>query len=547
MRDDLLEPATGPRPGRGPRLRLVCINDVYTLENLPRLRTLIEALRREDPADALLVTLAGDFVAPSLLSSLDRGRGMVDCMNALPVDVVTFGNHEDDIGIEALRQRVAEFRGVWLATNLRGFQPPLPERHVVEVAAPGGRRLRVGLLGVVMIDPAVYRAAPFGGAAAEAPAAAVARVAAELQGEGCACVLALTHQPLSEDRRLALQQRDPPLPLLIGGHEHQPLIEEVGGALLVKAGADAARAVVVDLAWPAAAAAGPGLDLPRARARLVEVAAFPEDPALRARVDAHLAPLRELQAATLVALPPGAVLSSVGTRWQQTSLGTLLCDRLRDALGADCCLFNGGGIRGARDYAERLTYGDLEVELPFDNEVDVVALPGQVLADAIAASRARAPVEWGAFLQVDSGVVVTAGGALLSVAGEPFDAARTYRVALIRELLLGLDGIEPLSRYGRAHPERVPPAGSGRGVRVVLVEAFAVDLWRQLGGFSALDADGDGAVTAEELSAAIERAGGAVGSRLQAQQVLEALDADHDRRISREEAESRTPRPAKPT
>ena len=54
-----------------PTVRIIAINDVYSLANLPRLRTLVEHHRTNQPADLFLVTLAGDFVGPSILSSLD--------------------------------------------------------------------------------------------------------------------------------------------------------------------------------------------------------------------------------------------------------------------------------------------------------------------------------------------------------------------------------------------------------------------------------------------------------------------------------------------
>jgi hypothetical protein len=38
-----------------------------------------------------IVVLPGDFVAPSLLSSLDRGKGMIDMMNRVGVNYVCFG------------------------------------------------------------------------------------------------------------------------------------------------------------------------------------------------------------------------------------------------------------------------------------------------------------------------------------------------------------------------------------------------------------------------------------------------------------------------
>ena len=57
----------------------------------------------------MLVTLAGDFVAPSMLSSLDKGAGMIDAL--IGVTHVCFGNHEDDIPIDELRGARASFPG----------------------------------------------------------------------------------------------------------------------------------------------------------------------------------------------------------------------------------------------------------------------------------------------------------------------------------------------------------------------------------------------------------------------------------------------------
>ena len=232
-------------------------------------------------------------------------------------------------------------------------------------------------------------------------------------------------------------------------------------------------------------------------------------------------------------LGPGESLSSIGTRVRQTSIGALLCSRLRDALGADGCLINGGGIRGARVYTTHLTYGDLETELPFDNEAVVVSLPGQVVRDAVAASRRLAPVESGGFLQVDDGMAVDpVSRGVLAVGGAPLELYRLYRIAIMRGLLLGLDGVEPLVSYARAHPELVPPAGSGRETKVILVETFARSLWRSLGGFAEVDRDGDGRVTGSEVAAALSRVTGEPPSEIAANLVVRALDADGDATIS---------------
>ncbi len=469
------------------------------------------------------MTLAGDFLAPSVLSSLDDGRGMVACLNAIGVTHVTFGNHENDIPRASLLARIDELRATWLATNVHDFARALPEHDVVDV---GG--IRVGLLGVVLIDPLIYRRPPFG-ATLEAPQPAALREVARLTGElGCSWVVALTHQSADDDRLLARALRGAPA-LVLGGHEHVPLDEDIAGIRVLKAGAEASHALVIDAVWEK-----PGA--PEVSARRVPVADYPEDAELRALVDRQLAPVRALATATLVELGADAALSSVGMRVRQTSVGALVCTRLRDVLDAEACVFNAGGIRAARDYAERFTYGDLEAEVPFDNEVVVISIPGSVLRDSIVASRALAPQEHGGFLQVDDGIDLDASGAVTHVGKTPIDPDRIYRVATIRDLCFGLDHLEPLVAYVRAVPTAVPPAGGFRTPRELLVRAFAISLWKQLGGFAALDANHDGRVSPDEVTAALGAARHGDTSELLGEMVVHAFDVDRDDAVEPGEA-----------
>ena len=508
-----------------PHLRIVAVSDVYVLDNLPRLATLVAAARAG--CDRLIVALPGDFLAPSVLSSLDNGRGMVACLNAVGVTHVTFGNHEDDVPHRALLARIAELHAVWLGSNVHLPERELPDIDIVTVGAA-----RVGLFGVCLADPLMFRGTPFL-ARLDDPHAVAVREVARLTGElGCSWVVALTHQAADDDRVLAHDLRGQPV-FVIGSHEHVPLDETIDGIRLMKAGADATLAIVIDAVWTDPAAP------PAVTARLEPVAGHAEDPAVRALVDEHMAPVAALATATLLDIPPGQALSSVGARARQTSIGALVCSRIRDVLGADACVFNAGGIRAARDYTAGFTYGDLEAEVPFDNEVVVLAMPGRVLADAIASSRAAAPAERGGFLQVDDQIVVDAGNRVTAIAGAPFDPDRAYRVALVRELCFGLDRIEPLVAFARAHPDAIPPAGGARTPKELLVRSFALALWRELGGFAALDADGDGRVVTAEVAAALARAHPGV-SPLVAELVVRALDENHDGSVSPDEARALT-------
>ena len=535
--------------GRGPSLRLVCFNDVYTLDNLPRLLNLVRHHRAHSPADRTLVTLAGDFIGPSMLSSLDKGRSMIECLNAIGVTHVIFGNHEDDIEPSELRQRIAEFSGTWLATNTPEFQPTLPAHDIITVQHPAGRSVRVGLVGVVMSDETVYRRRPFGGVSIEPQNACALQVSERLLSQqGVCCVIPLTHQDLEDDRVLAQTPLSVPFPAVIGGHEHKVYLEQYGSTWLIKAGCDAIHAAIVDLVWPAEAPVD-GQDLPTVTVTLDDSVKYPDDEPLRALVNQRMQAVKALEAATLLPIPEGVVLSSIGTRVKQTSVGTLLCTRIRDALHADGCLLNGGGVRGNREYRKIFTYGNLKAELPFDNEIVVVPMPGSVLQDAIVSSRASAPNESGGFLQVDDRIVVAdEPRALLQVAGQPFDRERTYRIAIMRNLMFGMDHIEPLSNYTKQNPGRVPPDGSGRDIKLVLIDAFSVSLWQQLGGFASVDTDHDGRVTDRELAQAVSQLTSEPASPITIELMMRAIDKDHDGSISiQESAALGNEKPAEPT
>lgn len=533
-------PPITPALAEGPSLRIVCINDVYTLDNLPRLKSLVRHHRESRPADRFLVTLAGDFLAPSILSSLDKGAAMIDCLNAIPLTHVVFGNHEDDVGMAELTRRVTEFRGAWLNTNMRTFRPQLSTHQILEVARAGGRTIRVGLLGVLADQKNLYRPGAFGGHAIEpANQTALGWTRRLFQEDGCACVIPITHQDRSDDHALARAQRDPRFPLIIAGHDHELLVDDIDGCWVVKAGSEAASAVVVDLVWPAEAPPAGTPDLPAVTLAVHPVGEFPEDPDMRARVDRHLLNVHKLDTATLFQIPPGTRLSSVGVKTRQTSMATVLCSHVRDALDADGCLLHGGGVRGERDYEGRVTYADLKAMLPYTNEVVVATMPGRVVRDAVAMSRADARAGSSGFLQVDDRTTVEEPGHVVTaIGGVPIDLDRDYRIATVQGLFGGMDQIEPLIEHARARPEAVPPRDSGREIKVVLVDAFSVELWQHLGRFQDIDADHDGAVTSGELEAAIARTTAEAPSDIVVHDVLRVFDADGDGRITPQEAEA---------
>ena len=196
---------------RSNTLTLVAVNDVYDLEHLPKLRTLVDAVKAERAGGTVITTLAGDFLSPSVLSSLDRGRGMVQVLNAVGIGYACLGNHEADVGLKALRKRLGEFDATLINSNVPGAVDGAPATSVVEL--PGGKR--VGLLGLLTSEPGVFRKDVFRGLKIEDALATAKALSAELRAHGAAAVVALTHQSIDADLELS---RAGCVDLVVGGH-----------------------------------------------------------------------------------------------------------------------------------------------------------------------------------------------------------------------------------------------------------------------------------------------------------------------------------------
>ncbi|MCR5746924.1 MAG: bifunctional metallophosphatase/5'-nucleotidase [Lachnospiraceae bacterium] len=89
-------------------------------------------------------------------------------------------------------------------------------------------------------------------------------------------------------------------------------------------------------------------------------------------------------------------------RNNETNLGDLFSDAIKEASGAEIGLINGGGVRKNLLKGD-ITYGNLLDLSPLGNEISVMKMKGQVLLDALEFSVSFFPEDFGGFLQV-SGV-----------------------------------------------------------------------------------------------------------------------------------------------
>eukprot|EP00607_Mallomonas_marina_P010970 CAMPEP_0182424222 /NCGR_PEP_ID=MMETSP1167-20130531/10384_1 /TAXON_ID=2988 /ORGANISM="Mallomonas Sp, Strain CCMP3275" /LENGTH=594 /DNA_ID=CAMNT_0024603845 /DNA_START=458 /DNA_END=2242 /DNA_ORIENTATION=+ len=418
----------------------------------------------------------------------------------------------------------------------------LPEYEILEVKGINQTR-RVALIGLNTEDPMIYRPGSFGGCTIE-PILPKARELYEKlrEYERVDAVIPLTHQDIPLDRELAETGL---FPVIIGGHDHDPYLENIRNCTVVKSGINGHLISICSLTWEDAQTSDPVVTV-----EVREAMSYDAKPEVREAVKEHLKLLDELNNSSLCKIPVGFELSSVNTRYQPTSLGTFLCSTLKDALGSDVVLLAGGNVRANRSYVEEksFSYAHLKSEMPFSNEMVQIHLPGRVISDMITHSRALSlrspPEENPGYIQADKGMLWNRStNSVRKINNAPVDLTKMYRVELPWVMLNGLDDITPLLMYKEAvkdTPFNIDRTEeSGIPAKDVIVAHFSRMLLFQMvhsEKFSDIDVDGDGEISREEFRHLAKKKFGADGmSEMVVDNMFSIADKDGSGSISRQE------------
>jgi 2',3'-cyclic-nucleotide 2'-phosphodiesterase (5'-nucleotidase family) len=407
--------------------------------------TLLEEERQK--SDYSITTVNGDFLSPCILSVFDKGAHRVDLFNQMGVDVVSVGNHEFDFGPGEVLKRVEESHFPWLAANALGMdgQPFTGPKQTMIFDVEG---LKVGIFGLITVEtpelsstekkvcfsPLVYTAK---------------HMIEELKREGAEVIVALTHLLISEDRQLAAEV--PEIHVILGGHDHDPITWYDDRTFIHKSGQNADYLLRLDLilekndltnyvdvfpSW--------SVILNKGKERHPEVAAT---------VDTL-----QMQLQTITEEPIGVMgmyCNSLYTnvRSQESEIGNLMADALRDSCGADLAILTGGTIRGGRFYepGQVISLNDLLIELPFANFNVMVQVSGKSILEALENGVSQIEGKAGRFPQV-SGIqfaydISKSPGKRIRdvfVQGKRLDLQKLYLVATTNYMFNGGDGYSML-------------------------------------------------------------------------------------------------------
>ena len=496
--------------GETARIRIIQITDVYTLKNFPHVKTLISEKKAEVESlgGKTISILTGDFLAPYLLSSFDKGSGMVDILNKTPIDYVIWGNHEHDLEHEEVMKREKEYKGIWINSNMKSHESfegskCQVDRAIIDVSSPDGSNNRkLGMLGVLSSSESLYKPGAFGGATIDDPWECMKEYNEKLKNEdGCDMVLPLCHLYEIQDERTC---NEFDFPVIMSGHDHHRVDRMVNGTRLLKPGMDAHYAIVMDLIWKSKSCDG----TPDINVETIPVADFAPDTQLVKDVERAYSVLDPLLKTDLTRIPQKySPLSSRGVREQRSTMATYLCSQIKVALNlgqtrsirdnCDCVMIKGGNIRGERDYDQfNFTLEGLRTEMQEEEGVHIFLVPGYALEGCMKETWYGPNPGW---MQYDDGIDVDTEGKITAIGGFPLNKQAIYRVGSFQDLHIDYGGQPTLAKYFEENPKGLPDHDAGMGCHVLLLKLFSHGIWKKL--WCLLDADGDGEITTDELKA----------------------------------------------
>lgn len=396
-----------------------------------RIAAAIEAIRREQGRDSVLVIDGGDTIQGSGVAALTEGAAIIPALNGLGIDVGVPGNWEVVYGTPVLRQRIEEIAHPLIAANVRDTQSGERVFEPYLVREVGG--VRVAVVGYT--DPEVPLRQPPAyskGFSYDGPEDLRGLVDEVRTKHGAEVVLLASHIGLA--KAVALAGDLPGVDLHLSSDTHERTYEPIErhGTWIVEPGAFGSFLGRLDLE------VRDGRITDR-RWELIELTAsrFPEEaPEVRTRVDESLAPLKDrldhVIGHTEAPLARYAIT--------ETTLDNLLSDALREATGTDIALSNGFRF-GTPILPGPITQFDLWNAYPIVTPLKTGVVTGRQLLDfwerelenVFATNPAK---RFGGWLPRPSGMEVTfeagapAGERVreIRVGGEPLELDRRYSI-----------------------------------------------------------------------------------------------------------------------
>ena len=423
-------------------------DDIDHVGGIAQLATLIEQVRAQEGTSFLLD--AGDIFTGTL-AKLTRGELPFELMTTMDYDAMCIGNHEFEYGWWVLRDAMQRAPFPVLAANLFYRDTDIPFTQQWTILERDG--FRIGVVGIFGTDAATALFPPhLEGLEVRDPVAAARTAVSRLRDEVDLVVL-LTHQgktaPMQTDDEadtavhrdidadIALAGAVEGVDVLIGGHadagQEEPFIHPVTGTLICQTYGQGTRLGYLKLIVDPETG-----DLVGHDGRLLVVASdkLEPHPVVAAKLAAYRAKYPEVDEII------GRTTERLTRRYnEESALGSLFADIMRDHGGTDIAFVHSGGIRADLPAGD-VTREDLLDAFPFIDFVVTLRMTGRAILDVLeqgfSLERGVLQVS-GMTVSYDLDRPVGERVVAVTIGGQPLDPEATYTVTTFDFLASGAD------------------------------------------------------------------------------------------------------------
>ena len=334
----------------------------------------VNKVRREEKN--VIYAIAGDMFRGSVIDSEYKGTSTIGIMNLMGPDVATIGNHEVDYGLAHLLflEKCADFpiinANLHIKSNGRRMFRPFWIAHI-----DGMKILFIGIiteevLAATKTDELIGSFVDIGEAARE-----VGNICNAYNAIDIDFTVLLTHIGFEEDKKLAaMLDPDWGVDVIIGGHSHTKLEEpfKVNDIYIVQAGTGTDEIgrfdIMVDTDLNA-------IDNFTWQMVPIDDAHCPRDEEVEDFIQSYRSATSQKYDRIITRF---SCELTHPKRNQETALGDLIADILRDSFGIDLMLMGSGAIR-SYSLGPVVHYADLVECLPYDDAVYMLKVTGTQL------------------------------------------------------------------------------------------------------------------------------------------------------------------------
>lgn len=431
------------------QLTLVYAAELPLIKNEPygsyaQLATLLEHTR-EQYSDVTFL-FGGGSLAPSMLSSFDRGAHIIDILNTLEPDAMAvakreFSYFEDEFSLRAYEAAfpmiLSNATDPLTGSNIDGAV----RRLIIEKSGA-----KIGVVSV--IHDSVVEEYLLQRLQINDPAVAVKTQVEYLKREGADVIVLMTSDKHDFVDQL-LQQNTVDLVLRTDPHftlttENQHSSDAPEYVFITTPG----TAAVININWQE------GDSEKQITVGTQSLNQLPVNKPVEAQINAYDDRISTLLGEEIATLSTSMNTQRYDVRTSENGFGNLISDALRDASHTDVALINGGAIRGERIYTPGhvLTREDISTELPFRSRITVLRIAGRHLKAALENGLSQVEQVTGRFPHV-SGLTMNVdlnsppGQRIkyLTIDDKPIEDARIYTLATSDFLAGGGDGYDALT------------------------------------------------------------------------------------------------------